>query len=258
MRTMSAMVMLVAALGSAPAAAQDRASAEGRDVYGYSLLDSGQPDRCTYDWIDTSGGSVLNLVPGRPGAVTDDRAAVLVLDEPFELYSLPLTALVVSGNGYLAAGAAFAAEDGTDYSNDCGLPAIADNPTASQDRIYAYHDDLRPRAGGQVRKRYFPSCPRADGSGVAGSCTVVEWDGFERVGNTVSTTPLRMQAVLYHASQAIVVQYAGLDDTGGASATVGLQGYGARSAKLAQCGRSGERVQAGGAICWFDPRHPPR
>ena len=85
---------------------------------------------------------------------------------------------------------------------------------------------------------------------------MVEWDGFERAGPVPSTQPLRAQAVLYHGSHEIALQYSSLDDSRAANATIGLQGFDGRTAREASC-NTPRRVASRQAICFFDPRHPP-
>ena len=236
--------------------AGERASG-GADLYGYALVDSDLGPTCRYDYVDLGeGADVLALAPGHPAAASDDLAAVLPLAEPFEFYQLPNQALVVSANGYLAAAASLEAEDGSDFSNDCSLPARADNATAVQDRVYVYHDDLRPQPGGSIRHAYFPTCPRPSADGVAEACTVVEWNRFERATALQSSQPLRAQAVLYHASHGIAMQYASVDDSRAAQATIGLQGLDGRTARQAGCDLP-DRVKPRQAVCFFDPRHRP-
>lgn len=236
--------------------ARERANSKDR-LYGYTVLDGGSSPSCGFDYIDmAASGRPLALRSGRADADSDDRAGVVKLAEPFELYQTPIRSLVVSGNGYLAVAESLEQEDGTDFSNDCGLPVRADNPAASQNRIYVYHDDLRPQQGAEVLQAYFPTCPRASASGLAEACTVVEWNGFERVEPIRSTRPLRMQAVMYHASQAIALQYASVDDSQAGQATIGLQGFDGRTATEAGCNRR-HQVASGQAMCFFDPRHRP-
>ncbi|HLS83631.1 MAG TPA: hypothetical protein VK016_03110 [Arenimonas sp.] len=226
------------------------------DLYGYRLHDSRNSPACDFQWLDLDRrGQALDLVAGRPGADDDDRAAVLALSQPFELFQTRVDSLVVSGNGYLAAAAGFQEDDGSDYSNRCGLPVRADNPRASLDRIFVYHDDLRPRPGAQIRQAHFSTCPRP-GTGGGEPCTVIEWDGFERNAPLVSSRPLQMQAVLYHRSHAVVMQYASVDDSAGGQATIGLQGLGGRSARRASCDLPGQ-IGPRQALCFFDPRHRP-
>ena len=225
------------------------------DLYGYTVFDGPEAGFCGYQYIPLEKtGKALTLVRGHAGAADDDLAALVPLAEPFDLYQQPVESLVVSGNGYLAAATGFAQDDGSDFSNDCALPARPDNPNASANRIHAYHDDLRPQAGAQVRHAYFPDCPRAADTGAVEACTVVEWDGFESSGPIPSTNPLRMQTVLYHGSHQVVMQYASVDDSRARSATIGLQGFDGRTSKTAGC-NSPDRVAARRAVCYFDPRH---
>lgn len=236
--------------------ARERANSKDR-IYGYTVLDGGSSPSCGFDYIDlAASGRPLALRSGTIAADSDDRASVITLAEPFELYQTPIRRLVVSGNGYLAVADSLDQEDGTDFSNDCGLPVRADNPAASHDRIYVYHDDLRPQQGAEIRQAYFPACPRASASGPAEACTVVEWNRFERVEPIPSTRPLRMQAVMYHRSQAIALQYASVDDSQAGQATIGLQGFDGRTATEAGCNRR-RQVASGQAMCFFDPRHGP-
>ncbi len=248
--------LMVAAAVAVGLQARERANGSA-DVYGYTLDDSATAGACRFDYIALDRSTPgLTLAPGHEAAAADDSAALLTLAQPFEFYQTPGTSLVASGNGYLATADSLAGDDGSDFSNDCALPALADNAAASQNRIYVYHDDLRPQPGGRMRQGFFGTCPRASGSGRAEACTVVEWDGFERAGPIPSSLPLRAQAVLYHGSHEIAMQYASVDDSRGAQATVGLQGFDGRAARQASCNRGGQ-VRSGQAICFYDPRHRP-
>lgn len=235
--------------------ARERADA---NLYTYSLADSvsGTDAQCGFDYVDLGEGESLPMAPPRPGVARDDRAALVPLQRPFELYQSPAETLVASDNGYLASADSLEREDGADFSNDCGLPVKADNAAASQNRIYVYHDDLRPQAGGSVRQAFFETCPRVSGGGRSEACTVVEWDRFERAGPLPSTRPLVAQAVLYHVSHEIALQYASVDDSQGAQATIGLQGFDGRAARQAGCDTP-RQVRARQAVCFFDPRKPP-
>ena len=249
--------LMLAAIVTLGLQAQER-TATSRDLYGYQTYQSPRPGYCEFDYVPLDDvGSTVVLAPGTGSAALDDRAAVLPLQQPFELYQLPASTVVVSGNGYLAMADAFTKEDGTDFSNDCPLPAIADNKAAVQDRIYVYHDDLRPQAGGQVRQAFFPTCPRASETGATEACTVIEWNGFERVEPIASTSPLRAQAVLYHGSHQIALQYDSLDDSGGSQASVGIQGFEARTARTASCNEP-QKLASKQAVCFFDPRYKQR
>ena len=245
--------LLMALALAAPALVDARDVPTTRDIYGYSQMDSAG-DHCPHTYIDMTSATPLLLVPGHGSAAVDDRAAQITLDEDFELYSLPSSQWVVSANGYMALAGSFAEDDGSDFSNDCPLPALPDNPAASQDRIYVYHDDLQPRIGSVVRQAHFASCPRpADTQLADQSCSVVEWVDFDRRA-APGGTPITAQVVLYHATHEIVLQYASVDASFGSSATVGVQGFDSRSGKTATCNVPGA-VQPAQSICLFDPRH---
>jgi hypothetical protein len=230
----------------------------GNNLYRYDVARSGASPACEFDYVELGSSARTLPLPPRGGAEPDDGAAVLALQRPFELYQVPHRALVVSANGYLAAADSLDGDDGSDFGNDCPLPKRADNAVAVQERIYVYHDDLRARReGGQVRHAFFPECPRAGAGGRAEPCTVVEWNGFERSGPLLSTQPLRAQAVLYHDTRQVALQYAAIDDSRAASATIGLQGFDGRAASQAGC-NAADTVRPRQAVCFFDPRHPPR
>ena len=224
-------------------------------AYDYALSDSSGDPRCGFDFIDLGpAGRPLAMAPAN-AAAGDDRAAVLALAAPFEFYQEPALSLVASDNGYLAVADSLEREDGSDFSNDCGLPVRADNGAASQNRIYLYHDDLRPQAGAVVKQAYFGHCPRTSAMGAPEACTVVEWSGFEREAPLHSSQPLHAQAVLYHDSHEITLQYASVDDSLGGQATVGLQGFEGRAAREAGCNVA-RQVRPRQAVCFRDPRHP--
>lgn len=225
-------------------------------LYRYAMAQSTASSDCPYDYVEMGAGGRSLALSSRPGAATDDGGAVLGLQVPMELYQSPIHALVVSGNGYLAAAGSLEEDDGSDFSNDCELPVLANNFPASQNRIYVYHDDLRPRAGGSLRQAYFPTCPRTGESNGPEACTVIEWNGFERAGPIPSTVPLVAQAVLYHDSHEIALQYASVDDSLGGQATVGLQGLDGRAARTLGC-NAPRLVRARQAVCFFDPRQRP-
>ena len=236
-----------------PAASLAREST-GFDQYGYQAYASGSA-QCAYAYVDASDGAILDLSAASAAApASDDGAAVVALAAPFELYGVPVNALVVSSNGYLAAGNDLTEEDGGDFSADCPLPAIADNPVASQSRIYAYHADLdgAPNSG-TIRSRYFGSCPRPSASGSDEACSVVQWQDWALRGEPGA---LDMQVVLYHASLEIALQYQALDAGLGATASIGTQGPDALSGNAFAC-RGNRALPPASAVCLFDPRHLP-
>src|SRR6185436_12715077 len=123
-----------------------------------------------------------------------------------------------------------------------------------QARVYVYHADLDGAPnGGSMYAQYYVSCPRASESGVREACTVLQWKNWALLGQSGA---LDVQAVLYHATYEIALQYSGLDASQGNSATVGIQGPNATSGVAYGCGGS-RPVQAGKAVCYFAPRYPP-
>jgi hypothetical protein len=101
--------------------------------------------------------------------------------------------------------------------------------------------------------QYFAACPRAGEFGVAEACTVVQWQNWaERSQSGV----LNMQAVLYHTTFEIALQYQTLDASQGATATIGTQSDNATSGNAYGCGGSRSLTSAM-AVCFFDPRYIP-
>jgi len=197
--------------------------------------------RCSYSYVDATGGTALSLLADSGAAsAADDGAAAVTLGAPFELYGVSANSVVVSSNGYLAAPADASSEDGGDFSQDCPLPAIADNAVATQARIYVYHADLdgTPNAG-TLYENYFASCPRASESGASEACTVVQWQNWALRGQNGA---LNMEAVLYHTSFEIVLQYKTLDASIGTTATIGTQSNNATSGNAYACGGTADKI----------------
>lgn len=245
--------LVASAMLLATSAGAQRTPSIAVDRHGYTFVDSTSL-QCPTHAIDMSGANELTLVAaGGDYSARDEGAAVIALSAPFQLFGNPLSALVASSNGYLAAADSLDAENGADYRSACPLPAIGVNGPATQARIFVYHDDLSGDAGnGSVRSQYFAMCPRPSDSGAIEACTVVDWSDWGKVG----TSGLSMQAVLYHQSWEIALQYTALDPSAGASATVGVQDPAQEWGVAARCGGANP-IPAPGAICLFDPRFPP-
>lgn len=245
-------VTAVAALARTP---------EGQvDAYGYRMYTNAS-GMCGFSWVSVAGSPLAFAapfaLPGDPDPA-DDGGSALVLASPFEYYGTAFTSVVVSSNGYLAFAEGLDREDGRDFSNDpvasvptyvfaSGSPRFADAA-----RVLAYHDDLR-LGSGQVKGEDFPVCPRVSEALGVEPCTVVSWEGVERVA---SGEPLTFQVVLYHQSFEIAVQYQNVDSTGGGSATVGIQGPGARFG-LAYAFDTPGTLAPSSSLCYFEPRFPP-
>ena len=264
----SAAVLGAAALAfivAAAAQAQRSHSPNGRqDAFGYTIFDQ-TSGTCRFQFTDihTTGSPVTfqapYALPGDPAA-DDDGGAVVALASPFEFYARPVTALVMSSNGYYAAAGALNLEDGRDFSNDAWLPAVpgyvpfaSGSPTYSgPGRFMAYHGDLLARTGSAAHSQYFATCPRASEAFGGEPCTILQWSNWGLAG---SSDTFSFQVVLYHHSFENVAQIGTGDSSGGAHATIGMQDFEARSGVL-YAANTGGAVPAGTAVCFFEPRFP--
>ncbi|OFV82296.1 MAG: hypothetical protein A2Y78_04635 [Acidobacteria bacterium RBG_13_68_16] len=257
-------VVLAAAIDSS---AQAPSGANGtRDSFGYVVYDQSQPG-CTYSFVDirATGAPVSFTAPYRdPGLdppADDDGGAAIALGAPLQFYGATVSQLMMSTNGYLATATSLDGDDGRDFSNDAPLPAVPGHTTSVSGqqifgvagRLMPYHDDLAAGGTGTAQQQYFPVCPRDSGTVTGEPCTVLQWSdwGFARgVPGTFS-----FQALLYHSSNAIAFQFAPLDPSGGASATVGIQDSEARVGLQYAANQSGA-VPGGTSVCFYEPAFP--
>lgn len=234
------------------------------DAFGYIAFDAGPVCQASFADIASTGTAVSLVASGAEPAL-DDGGATIPLAEPFELYGSAATALVVSTNGYLAVASSLGGEGGGDFSNDCPLPAVPEKGPASAARIAVLHDDLDgsgpagPATDGTIHHQHFASCPRPSDVLGAESCTIIQWTDWRVLG---TSSLFSMQAVLYHQSFSIVVQFAGADYTARplvddpAGATIGLQNASATGGLTTACGLRSLTMN-GTAFCHFEPRFPP-
>lgn len=224
------------------------------DAYGYAALTSADA-ACPYQYLDLElDGQPLDLEAAGTEPAEDDGGAELALVLPFEFYGQPAQTLVASSNGYLAFGVGLDGEDGGYWRADCRLPAIPDNRRATFARLYALAGDLAQSVTGRLYAHHYAVCPRPSGLVDDEACTVVHWRGFERLSLSES---LDFQAVLYHQSWQMVLQYRDLAaDLSTPALTVGIQDVGAVSALSPGCAATASLAPAS-AICLFDPRFPP-
>jgi hypothetical protein len=112
-------------------------SSGGPDAYGYTWIDSDDPEGPSFVWQDISGcGTELSL--------GDDDSAEIALPFVFPFYQSAKSSMKISSNGYLTFGA-----DPTDYSND-DIPDV----TEPNDFIAPFWDDLDPELGGAIHCHY--------------------------------------------------------------------------------------------------------
>ena len=174
------------------------------DGYGYTYIDSTDPNGPIYNFIDISGS-------GTPIALGDDAGSSVVLGFTFNFYGRSYTNVELASNGYLTFGT-----ENDDPTNAC----FPGNFTSPPNSIYAYWDDLDP--GDDDANAYsqnFGACPVGDVT----ACTIFQWEEFDFSpgdgvpGGTAGT----FQTVLYDNGK-ILLQYEGGPGLDGTSATIGL------------------------------------
>jgi hypothetical protein len=252
-------------LVSSPAVGQRSVTSPVSDAYGTLAYDQTSPV-CAVSFVDISAtGAAVSLTPAGAEPTLDEGGAVVILAEPFELYGAVTNHIVVSTNGYLAAASTLTAETGGDFSNDCPLPAIAEEGPSTPLRIAVLHDDLDgsglagPGTDGTIHHQHFGDCPRPSDALGAESCTIIQWSGWRVLG---SSATFNLQAVLYHQSFEAVIQFSGGNYTArplGADphgATIGLQDATAAIGISPLCNLRSLSM-AGSGFCFFEPRFPP-
>jgi uncharacterized repeat protein (TIGR01451 family) len=248
-RSLAVAIVAIAAAGI-PVFAQLRPNTPSIDGFGYSVYDQDDAE-CGFAFADIAAtGTPVTFTAAGAAPGDDDGGAVIALTLAFELYGQPVTSVVMSSNGYLAAAASLASESGGDFSND-PLPAVPDQPPAVPGRIMAYHDDLSGfDTAGTARYEHFGVCPRPSESLGTEPCTVIQWTGWSFPGGG---DPFDLQAVLYHDTFEVAVQIrpgSGALDGG----TIGVQD---RTATHGVEYHPEGPLTADTAVCIFEPRFPP-
>ena len=200
---------------------------------------------CGHQWIDIVAGTYAT--PALTLSDADDGRALVTLQgaTPFNFYGQNITQMVMSTNGYLAAGSA---DSGEDYFADCALY------DGSGPRLQVLHDDHVVGTGGGLRYRHFSTCPREAQVGSASqSCHVFSWNGLRPFGSTGNA---EFQAILYPATGQMVYQYRTADANNAASALVGIGNADFSDALTVGCGDPGA-VTAGSSVCLYSPANQP-
>ena len=151
-----------------------------------------------YAWVEPSGMTRL-LLSG------NGVSAAIQLPFSFPFYRSTHDTLYVSANGVLGFN-----PEGLNSTDNSFLPT----PTAPNEIIAPYWDDLNPAAGGSVYAGAVGSAPNRR--------FVVTWLNVPRAGSTVVLT---FQAILEEATGDILFQYRDVDRNRGAgrSATIGIE-----------------------------------
>ncbi len=248
-RLLYALTLIAAGTAAPPAAAQPREDTTtfSSDRFSYTI-ESGPA--CPRQWIDTTAGTLLVPEPAGSEPAADDGAASWPLALPFEFYGRLESDLMVSTNGYLAFAADAQGDDGGDWRNGCPLPKVPENNATRLGRILILHDDL-DGTNGTLHAQFFAPCPRP-GAGQDEPCSVIEWNDWGVLGGPPDG--LNFQAVLYHESRAIVLQYAD-PLPASTSVTIGIQQQELQSAVNFACNQS-TAIPGTGAICLKYPWPP--
>jgi len=233
-----------------PAFAQLRPNTPSIDGFGHAVYDQ-EDAECGFAFVDISTtGTPVTFTPSGAAPGDDDGGAAIALTLPFELYGQPVTTVVMSSNGYVAAAPSLASESGGDFSNDA-LPAVPDQAPGVPGRVMAYHDDLSGfDTAGTAWHEHFAVCPRQSEALGNEPCTVFQWTDWSFPGGG---DPFDLQAVIYHDTFEGVVQIrpgAGSLDGG----TIGIQDL------MATHGveyHPESALTGDTAVCIFEPRFPP-
>jgi uncharacterized repeat protein (TIGR01451 family) len=177
----------------------------GPDPFGYTFLDSENPDGPAYTWVD--------ITDGTPLALTDDAEANVALPFPFKFYGTASSNLQVGNNG----GVLFDATSGdVPYSN------LSLTTTAVSNIIAPYWDDLGGSAGNVFIKTVGAAPNRQ---------FIVEWYNRPHYKSGGDVGAVTLEVILYEATNNIKFQYQDVVfgdpanpswDLGG-SATVGIR-----------------------------------
>ncbi|MCD4829580.1 MAG: S8 family serine peptidase [Candidatus Cloacimonetes bacterium] len=171
----------------------------GPDAFGYTWIDSNEPDGPVYNWEEIT-------VSGTELALTDDDYEEIALPFSFPFYGVEQTSVKIGSNGYLTFGI-----DGTNYSHD-PIPDT-NNPN---DFIAPFWDDLKP-IGDQGTYDWGSVYYEIDG---VNERLIVQYDN---VAHYHSTTPSYFETfeVIIYSDGSILFQYESLMLTD--ESTVGIE-----------------------------------
>ncbi len=227
--------------------ASGQRSALFEDAFGYAGFE-GPDGRCLFQAIDISGaGKILTLAQSGVEPASDEGVAAEILVVWFTFYDNTFTDVAVSSNGYVA----FGQDDGRDFSNDCPIPAVPGNDQTSPARVMALHDDLDGE-NSSILMDYFAVCPRQSGTRADGACSVFQWQDW---GYAYREGTVTFQAILYHESGTIVVQYLQAPVEPALSATLGIQNGTSDSAVQMACDATVDLTRSR-AVCFYRPDYP--
>ena len=174
--------------------------AGGPDSWGYSWVDSDDPEGPTYGWIDISSVGT-EVVLG-----DDDSTSAISIGFDFPFYENSYNQLNINSNGVLHFNGG-SKERTNDPIPDAAIP---------NNMIAIWWDDLDPRKGGNIYYYYDATNERF----------IVSFDGIPNYYSTTGTGALQFQAILTPNGK-ILLQYGsmepGSDADGLAGSTIGIE-----------------------------------
>ena len=166
----------------------------GPDAFGYTWIDSNEPDGPVYNWVELSGiGTDLNFTG-------DDQIVPVALPWNFSYYGNTYTSVAVSANGNLHFSA-----DTLDYGNR-QIP----HGRLPNAMMAVFWDDLSPQNGNGTIWSY---------NDVANSRFIVQYDEVPRFS---SGGPYTFEVILYQSGR-IVMQYQSMLGTRLNEASIGIE-----------------------------------
>jgi len=163
----------------------------GPDAFGYTWIDSDDPNGPVYDWVEING------IGEDMGGGDDSNLGPFDLGFEFSYYGVPFSSIRVCTNGWLS----FTSTD-TDYTNQ-GIP-LTDEPN---NLLAPFWDDMDVVSGGHIY--YYADA--------ANQRFIVEWDAVQHYP---SGNPETFQVIL-SADHSIVYQYKTVDIDNGC--TIGIE-----------------------------------
>jgi hypothetical protein len=173
----------------------------GPDLWGYSWVDSDDPEGPAYGWVDIS-------VVGTPidSIGDDDTTVAIAIGFDFPFYENFYNELYIGSNGILTF------EGGSRIRTNTTMPDSA----LPNNMIAMWWDDLDPRKGGQIY--YY--------SDIANERFIISFNGIPNYYSTTGTGSLTFQAIL-HTNGRIILQYGtmdpGVDSDSLHGATIGIE-----------------------------------
>jgi hypothetical protein len=211
------------------------------DSYGNSIAD------CDKQFIDISNtGTILSLTPSNPDfPANDDGVGRVNLSQSFNFYGKTISSLSLSTNGYISTDSQ---ANGSDWSNDCPLPATPSSDSFNA-RIIPLHSDLIVT---NILHQHFNTCPRASVLGDDLSCDVFMYQGVNFYQQNVN---FDFQAILYPTVNQWVYQYNGTGFDGSISST-GIQNDNATDGTSYSC-NTPNSISSQQAVCVFHKDNQP-